>query len=155
MILLLLRLFMKYSACLRSWGVCFTYGVWFGLEAFACMGHTFQNGYVICFVFSYLFSLNKSTHILYLTLVAGLFVWRWNVPVSSCCRSRWRMEAGVRTLSHVSSGATFRARTHRSTTPAGLCWGWWLSGNISSVLDTSTELLFCSKTEYNFCVGPH
>ncbi|XP_064181307.1 lanosterol synthase [Anguilla rostrata] len=26
-----------------SWGVCFTYGVWFGLEAFACMGHTFQN----------------------------------------------------------------------------------------------------------------
>ncbi|KAJ8367622.1 hypothetical protein AAFF_G00314090 [Aldrovandia affinis] len=27
-----------------SWGVCFTYGVWFGLEAFACMGHTFQNG---------------------------------------------------------------------------------------------------------------
>ncbi len=49
MILLLLRLFMKYSACLRSWGVCFTYGVWFGLEAFACMGHTFQNGYVIGF----------------------------------------------------------------------------------------------------------
>uniref|UniRef100_A0A673HIW1 Terpene cyclase/mutase family member n=2 Tax=Sinocyclocheilus rhinocerous TaxID=307959 RepID=A0A673HIW1_9TELE len=29
-----------------SWGVCFTYGVWFGLEAFACMGHTFQNGSV-------------------------------------------------------------------------------------------------------------
>ncbi|XP_061091705.1 lanosterol synthase [Conger conger] len=27
-----------------SWGVCFTYGIWFGLEAFACMGHTFQNG---------------------------------------------------------------------------------------------------------------
>uniref|UniRef100_A0AAX7U3R7 Terpene cyclase/mutase family member n=1 Tax=Astatotilapia calliptera TaxID=8154 RepID=A0AAX7U3R7_ASTCA len=22
-----------------SWGVCFTYGMWFGLEAFACMGH--------------------------------------------------------------------------------------------------------------------
>uniref|UniRef100_A0A8C6TBC2 Terpene cyclase/mutase family member n=1 Tax=Neogobius melanostomus TaxID=47308 RepID=A0A8C6TBC2_9GOBI len=22
-----------------SWGVCFTYGTWFGLEAFACMGH--------------------------------------------------------------------------------------------------------------------
>uniref|UniRef100_A0A8C2HC36 Lanosterol synthase (2,3-oxidosqualene-lanosterol cyclase) n=1 Tax=Cyprinus carpio TaxID=7962 RepID=A0A8C2HC36_CYPCA len=31
-----------------SRGVCFTYGVWFGLEAFACMGHTFQSGYVIC-----------------------------------------------------------------------------------------------------------
>uniref|UniRef100_A0A672MKF8 Terpene cyclase/mutase family member n=1 Tax=Sinocyclocheilus grahami TaxID=75366 RepID=A0A672MKF8_SINGR len=29
-----------------SWGVCFTYGVWFGLEAFVCMGHTFQNGSV-------------------------------------------------------------------------------------------------------------
>uniref|UniRef100_A0A3P9A229 Terpene cyclase/mutase family member n=1 Tax=Esox lucius TaxID=8010 RepID=A0A3P9A229_ESOLU len=28
-----------------SWGVCFTYGVWFGLEAFACMGHTYHNGY--------------------------------------------------------------------------------------------------------------
>uniref|UniRef100_A0A8B9LY05 Terpene cyclase/mutase family member n=1 Tax=Astyanax mexicanus TaxID=7994 RepID=A0A8B9LY05_ASTMX len=28
-----------------SWGVCFTYGVWFGLEAFACMGHTFRDGY--------------------------------------------------------------------------------------------------------------
>ncbi|KAG8516570.1 Lanosterol synthase [Galemys pyrenaicus] len=24
-----------------SWGVCFTYGTWFGLEAFACMGHTY------------------------------------------------------------------------------------------------------------------
>ncbi|XP_053483287.1 lanosterol synthase isoform X1 [Ictalurus furcatus] len=28
-----------------SWGVCFTYGAWFGLEAFACMGHIFQDGY--------------------------------------------------------------------------------------------------------------
>ncbi|XP_030641927.1 lanosterol synthase isoform X2 [Chanos chanos] len=27
-----------------SWGVCFTYGIWFGLEAFACMGHAFKNG---------------------------------------------------------------------------------------------------------------
>ncbi|XP_006894105.1 PREDICTED: lanosterol synthase [Elephantulus edwardii] len=27
-----------------SWGVCFTYGIWFGLEAFACMGHTYQDG---------------------------------------------------------------------------------------------------------------
>lgn len=27
---------------LRSWGVCFTYGIWFGLEAFACMGHTYK-----------------------------------------------------------------------------------------------------------------
>uniref|UniRef100_A0A8C9ZHP3 Terpene cyclase/mutase family member n=1 Tax=Sander lucioperca TaxID=283035 RepID=A0A8C9ZHP3_SANLU len=25
-----------------SWGVCFTYGIWFGLEAFACMGHIYQ-----------------------------------------------------------------------------------------------------------------
>uniref|UniRef100_A0A3Q2T5T1 Terpene cyclase/mutase family member n=1 Tax=Fundulus heteroclitus TaxID=8078 RepID=A0A3Q2T5T1_FUNHE len=25
------------------WGVCFTYGTWFGLEAFACMGHTYEN----------------------------------------------------------------------------------------------------------------
>ncbi|KAM8999221.1 lanosterol synthase [Sarcophilus harrisii] len=25
-----------------SWGVCFTYGAWFGLEAFACMGHTYN-----------------------------------------------------------------------------------------------------------------
>ncbi|TSK92907.1 Lanosterol synthase [Bagarius yarrelli] len=29
-----------------SWGVCFTYAIWFGLEAFACMGHTFQDGQV-------------------------------------------------------------------------------------------------------------
>ncbi|XP_019483571.1 PREDICTED: lanosterol synthase [Hipposideros armiger] len=27
-----------------SWGVCFTYGTWFGLEALACMGHTYRNG---------------------------------------------------------------------------------------------------------------
>ncbi|KAM9253585.1 lanosterol synthase isoform 1-T1 [Dugong dugon] len=27
-----------------SWGVCFTYGTWFGLEAFACMGHGYQDG---------------------------------------------------------------------------------------------------------------
>ncbi|XP_072022420.1 lanosterol synthase-like [Amphiura filiformis] len=26
-----------------SWGVCFTYGTWFGLEAFACMGHRYDN----------------------------------------------------------------------------------------------------------------
>uniref|UniRef100_A0A8C5FCU7 Terpene cyclase/mutase family member n=1 Tax=Gadus morhua TaxID=8049 RepID=A0A8C5FCU7_GADMO len=26
-----------------SWGVCFTYGAWFGLEAFACMGHVYQD----------------------------------------------------------------------------------------------------------------
>uniref|UniRef100_A0A7N8XAF6 Terpene cyclase/mutase family member n=1 Tax=Mastacembelus armatus TaxID=205130 RepID=A0A7N8XAF6_9TELE len=29
---------------IRSWGVCFTYGIWFGLEAFACMGHIYRNG---------------------------------------------------------------------------------------------------------------
>uniref|UniRef100_A0A3Q3K2C1 Terpene cyclase/mutase family member n=1 Tax=Monopterus albus TaxID=43700 RepID=A0A3Q3K2C1_MONAL len=27
-----------------SWAVCFTYGIWFGLEAFACMGHVYNNG---------------------------------------------------------------------------------------------------------------
>uniref|UniRef100_A0A674MK29 Terpene cyclase/mutase family member n=1 Tax=Takifugu rubripes TaxID=31033 RepID=A0A674MK29_TAKRU len=27
-----------------SWGVCFTYGAWFGLEAFACMGHVYKDG---------------------------------------------------------------------------------------------------------------
>ncbi|XP_071328727.1 lanosterol synthase [Trachinotus anak] len=26
-----------------SWGVCFTYGIWFGLEAFACMGHIYED----------------------------------------------------------------------------------------------------------------
>ncbi|KAL7385423.1 hypothetical protein ABVT39_021673 [Epinephelus coioides] len=26
-----------------SWGVCFTYGIWFGLEAFACMGHVYED----------------------------------------------------------------------------------------------------------------
>uniref|UniRef100_A0A8C5B351 Terpene cyclase/mutase family member n=1 Tax=Gadus morhua TaxID=8049 RepID=A0A8C5B351_GADMO len=30
-----------------SWGVCFTYGAWFGLEAFACMGHVYQDE-VVC-----------------------------------------------------------------------------------------------------------
>ncbi|XP_034042756.1 lanosterol synthase isoform X2 [Thalassophryne amazonica] len=29
-----------------SWGVCFTYGTWFGLEAFACMGHIYKEGHV-------------------------------------------------------------------------------------------------------------
>ncbi|XP_072300240.1 lanosterol synthase [Eucyclogobius newberryi] len=27
-----------------SWGVCFTYGTWFGLEAFACLGHVYRDG---------------------------------------------------------------------------------------------------------------
>uniref|UniRef100_A0A3P8WFT5 Terpene cyclase/mutase family member n=1 Tax=Cynoglossus semilaevis TaxID=244447 RepID=A0A3P8WFT5_CYNSE len=27
-----------------SWGVCFTYGTWFGLEAYACMGHVYKDG---------------------------------------------------------------------------------------------------------------
>ncbi|XP_067326008.1 lanosterol synthase isoform X2 [Anolis sagrei] len=27
-----------------SWGVCFTYGMWFALEAFACMEHTYHDG---------------------------------------------------------------------------------------------------------------
>ncbi|KAL8173257.1 UNVERIFIED_CONTAM: hypothetical protein K2H54_043268, partial [Gekko kuhli] len=27
-----------------SWGVCITYGTWFGLEAFACMQHTYRDG---------------------------------------------------------------------------------------------------------------
>nr|XP_021525891.1 lanosterol synthase [Aotus nancymaae] len=27
-----------------SWGVCFTYGTWFGLEAFACMGQSYRDG---------------------------------------------------------------------------------------------------------------
>uniref|UniRef100_A0A669F5R0 Terpene cyclase/mutase family member n=1 Tax=Oreochromis niloticus TaxID=8128 RepID=A0A669F5R0_ORENI len=31
-----------------SWGVCFTYGMWFGLEAFACMGHVYENGRHVC-----------------------------------------------------------------------------------------------------------
>ncbi|XP_033842260.2 lanosterol synthase [Periophthalmus magnuspinnatus] len=26
-----------------SWGVCFTYGTWFGLEALACLGHVYQD----------------------------------------------------------------------------------------------------------------
>ncbi|XP_059716935.1 lanosterol synthase-like isoform X4 [Haemorhous mexicanus] len=29
-----------------SWGVCFTYGTWFGLEAFASMQHTYHDGTV-------------------------------------------------------------------------------------------------------------
>ncbi|XP_074045989.1 lanosterol synthase isoform X2 [Macrotis lagotis] len=31
-----------------SWGVCFTYGTWFGLQAFACMGHTYDADGVAC-----------------------------------------------------------------------------------------------------------
>ncbi|XP_023806926.2 lanosterol synthase-like isoform X1 [Oryzias latipes] len=31
-----------------SWGVCFTYGIWFGLEAFACMGHTYKQDSGVC-----------------------------------------------------------------------------------------------------------
>uniref|UniRef100_A0A3Q2PB37 Terpene cyclase/mutase family member n=1 Tax=Fundulus heteroclitus TaxID=8078 RepID=A0A3Q2PB37_FUNHE len=32
----------------ESWGVCFTYGTWFGLEAFACMGHTYESVQKAC-----------------------------------------------------------------------------------------------------------
>ena len=28
--------------CFRSWGVCFTYGAWFALEAFACMAYRYD-----------------------------------------------------------------------------------------------------------------
>uniref|UniRef100_A0A8C6XE24 Terpene cyclase/mutase family member n=1 Tax=Naja naja TaxID=35670 RepID=A0A8C6XE24_NAJNA len=28
----------------RRWGVCFIYGTWFALEAFACLGYTYHNG---------------------------------------------------------------------------------------------------------------
>lgn len=27
-----------------SWGVCFTYGAWFALEAYGCMGYTYSSG---------------------------------------------------------------------------------------------------------------
>uniref|UniRef100_A0A671U5M9 Terpene cyclase/mutase family member n=2 Tax=Sparus aurata TaxID=8175 RepID=A0A671U5M9_SPAAU len=33
----------QFVLMLRSWGVCFTYGIWFGLEAFACMGHVYKD----------------------------------------------------------------------------------------------------------------
>uniref|UniRef100_A0A452VNB1 Terpene cyclase/mutase family member n=1 Tax=Ursus maritimus TaxID=29073 RepID=A0A452VNB1_URSMA len=36
----------KHSWVCGSWGVCFTYGTWFGLEAFACMGQTYRSGAV-------------------------------------------------------------------------------------------------------------
>lgn len=59
----------------------------------------------------------------------GRRVRRCWVPATSCWPSRWRTGAGGRTLSHASNGATCRARTPRSTTPAGPCWAWWLPGN--------------------------
>lgn len=31
----------------RSWGVCFTYGTWFGLEALACMNRRYDLGLVL------------------------------------------------------------------------------------------------------------
>ena len=31
----------------RSWGVCFTYGTWFGLEALACMNRRYDLGFVL------------------------------------------------------------------------------------------------------------
>uniref|UniRef100_A0A673YQG4 Terpene cyclase/mutase family member n=1 Tax=Salmo trutta TaxID=8032 RepID=A0A673YQG4_SALTR len=40
--------FLLWCVLPRSWGVCFTYGVWFGLEAFACMGHTYHDGGGVC-----------------------------------------------------------------------------------------------------------
>uniref|UniRef100_A0A8D0LCC0 Terpene cyclase/mutase family member n=1 Tax=Sphenodon punctatus TaxID=8508 RepID=A0A8D0LCC0_SPHPU len=47
-----LRRGLQYCQCVQrvdgswegSWGVCFTYGTWFGLEAFACMDHTYCDG---------------------------------------------------------------------------------------------------------------
>ncbi|GFO36173.1 terpene cyclase/mutase family member, partial [Plakobranchus ocellatus] len=30
-----------------SWGVCFTYGAWFALEAYACMGYTYGSGQTV------------------------------------------------------------------------------------------------------------
>ena len=41
-------LFFKYViySYSRSWGVCFTYGTWFGLEALACMNRRYDLGFV-------------------------------------------------------------------------------------------------------------
>ena len=37
------------AVCRRygSWGVCFTYGTWFGIEALAALGETFENSPVL------------------------------------------------------------------------------------------------------------
>ena len=54
-----------------------------------------------------------------LLVSAGLPVQRSPRPATSCCPARWQMEAGGRTSSPVSSGATCRAPAPRSTTHAG------------------------------------
>ena len=40
-----------YHICVhRSWGVCYTYGTWFGLEALACMNRRYDLGWATIFV---------------------------------------------------------------------------------------------------------
>ncbi len=43
----------------RCWGVCFTYGTWFGLEALACMGRRYDLGWV-CHQFGRRFGWDRS-----------------------------------------------------------------------------------------------
>ena len=73
-------------------------------------------------------SLSLSVSVSFLS-PAVVCVRRCRVPVTSWWPTRWRMGAGVRTLSPVSSVATCRVLTPRSTTPAGPCWASWLLGN--------------------------
>lgn len=54
-----------------------------------------------------------------LLVPTGLPVQRSPGPATSCCPSRWRTEAGGRTLSLVSSGVMCRVPSPRSTTHAG------------------------------------
>ena len=58
---------MQYFILYRSWGVCFTYGTWFGLEALACMDRRYDLGYIfykdvslVCSVMILVFTMQDS-----------------------------------------------------------------------------------------------
>ncbi|XP_059716984.1 lanosterol synthase-like isoform X2 [Haemorhous mexicanus] len=89
-----------------SWGVCFTYGTWFGLEAFASMQHTYHDGTVCQEV-------AQACQFLISKQMAD---------------GRWGDDSSPARSTHMC-----RVPSHRSTTPVGPCWGSWLSGTLTSV----------------------
>lgn len=86
--------------------------------------------------------------VMHLFCASDWCVLRWGVPVTSCCLSRWRTEAGERTLSHVSRGAIVKAKIPRSITPAGPCWVWWLSGNTHCVVSMGVRWQTCRGSTF-------
>ena len=86
---------MLYLIPCRSWGVCFTYGTWFGLEALACMGRRYDLGYIFYKRVSLTYGNDPNLY------NAVQQVLKWRRHVSSCFATRWRTEGGEKTLQWV------------------------------------------------------